>query len=504
MLEAVSISRTFGSTRANDCLTMSIERGEIVGLLGENGAGKSTLLSTFAGMIQPDSGHLQIDGEPVVIRSPKDALRLGISIVFQHFSLVPAFTVREQMRLAGWKADHLPDILASRFRGDEVIDDLSLGERQLVEISRALVSRPRFLLLDEPTSILTTAESERLFDIMRGLRSDGTAVVLVTHKMHEAMAVCDRIVVLRHGKSVDHLIRTDSGWPEGTERRLLASMFGTDLIHSPDVPRQPSPAGSRAQTEADSTDGTPAVFRATGLASEGSERRRELRQVNLEIGRGEICAIVGVDGQGQRELAAVCAGYSEASGSIHLSGNLLPMGDASAFRKRGIAYLTDDRMGEGTVPGFTVEDVLAMKRQRDWPFSRAGLLRRRAIREFAGNMISRWRIEPPRASAPIGTLSGGNIQKVLLARELDIATAFLIVNKPSQGLDSRTRDLVWDAIHEFARDGGGVLLLTSDIDEALEQADRVGVMYAGAVSGFQPVGRIERSTLERMMVVGWQ
>jgi len=147
---------------------------------------------------------------------------------------------------------------------------------------------------------------------------------------------------------------------------------------------------------------------------------------------------------------------------------------------------------------------LAMKRQRDWPFSRAGLLRRRAIREFAGNMISRWRIEPPRARAPIGTLSGGNIQKVLLARELDIAAAFLIVNKPSQGLDSRTRDLVWDAIHEFARGGGGVLLLTSDIDEALEQADRVGVMYAGAVSGFQPVGRIERSTLERMMVVGWQ
>jgi len=147
---------------------------------------------------------------------------------------------------------------------------------------------------------------------------------------------------------------------------------------------------------------------------------------------------------------------------------------------------------------------LAMKRQRDWPFSRAGLLRRRAIREFAGNMISRWRIEPPRASAPIGTLSGGNIQKVLLARELDIATAFLIVNKPSQGLDSRTRDLVWDAIRQFARDGGGVLLLTSDVDEALEQADRVGVMYAGAVSGLEPVDTIARSTLERMMVVGWQ
>ena len=495
MLEATCISKTYGSIRANDCLTASINPGEIVGLLGENGAGKSTFLSILAGRIQPDSGYLQIDGQRVEISSPRDALHLGISIVFQHFALVPSFTVREQLRLAGWDAPQLPDLLASRLSGDEIIGQLSLGERQLVEIARARVSNPRFLLLDEPTSILTTAEAHGLFEVMRGLREDGTSVVLVTHKLQEAMAVCDRIVVLRRGRAVDGISRMSHGWPEGCENRLLRSMFGS--LPGNDVP-VPIPASAK-RPQSDSS----VRFHIQDVSTPAAHGRMGLHHIDLDIGDGEIVAVVGVDGQGQRELADVCAGYARISGIITLDGHVLPAGNAPAFRHAGVAYLTDDRIGEGAVPGFSIEANLAMKQQRDWPLSRLGILRRRAIRQYARDMIAAWNIEPPRANLPIDVLSGGNVQKVLLARELSIASSLLIVNKPSQGLDARTRDLVWNAIRQFAENRGAVLLLATDVDEALAFADRVAVIYEGRVSALSGTSDIARAELERMMVAGW-
>jgi simple sugar transport system ATP-binding protein len=410
------------------------------------------------------------------------------------------------MRLAGWTSPILPELLVSRFAGDELIADLSLGERQLVEIARALVPGPRYLLLDEPTSILTTEETERLFVIMRDLRRSGTSVVLVTHKLHEALEVCDRIVVLRRGSAVDSQVRTAMSWPEGSEDRLLRAMFGAendDLIADPPAGTV-APLKASVKTEDVGKPQPGILLQATNLVTTASQGRRALNHVSLDIREGEICAIVGVDGQGQRELAEVCSGYGRASGTISLRGRPLPPGDAAAFRHVGVAYLTDDRIGEGAIPGSSIEETLIMKRQREQPFSRFGVLWRRAIRQNAETMIARWNVEPARPSASMGTLSGGNVQKVLLARELSIARSLLIVDKPAQGLDVRTRIQVWKAIRAFAEDGGGVLLLTTDVDEAMEHANRVAVIYGGKVSSLEPVRAMSRSGIERMMVVGWK
>jgi ABC-type uncharacterized transport system ATPase subunit len=374
----------------------------------------------------------------------------------------------------------------------------------LIEIARALVSGPRVLLLDEPTSILTSSETQQLFLLLRGLSERGISVVFVTHKLHEAMHVCDRIVVLRKGRTVGEKRRSRSGWPSGTETGLLRLMFGPSGSPDDEVALELGvPESVIPQSPELAKPDTNLLFCVRDVAAPAHPGRRALHQVSIDVAEHEICAIVGVDGQGQRELAEVCAGYAPADGTVSLRGRALPIGDAESFRRAGIAYLTDDRMGEGTVPGFTLAENLIMKRQHDWPFSRHGRLRPGEVRDQAAEEVSRWHIEPPNPQAPIGTLSGGNIQKVLLARELSIASSLLIVNNPSQGLDTRTRTQVWSAIKEFATNQGSVLLFTADIDEAFARADRVGVMYEGVVSTLLPVAYGIRSDLERMMVAGW-
>lgn len=225
--------------------------------------------------------------------------------------------------------------------------------------------------------------------------------------------------------------------------------------------------------------------------------------MSFEVGEGEICAIVGVDGQGQRELADVCAGYTTADGALTQRDSPLKLGNQRGFSRAGIAYLSDDRMDIGSIAGFSIEDNLVLKRQREWPFSWHGILRRRAIREYARQQIDRWQIKPPDPTAKVETLSGGNIQKVLLARELAMVSSLLVANNPVRGLDQRASDHVWRAVHDFASTGGGVLLLTSDVDEALQQAHRVGVIYDGRVSTLMPVEDNARTAVERMMVSGW-
>lgn len=488
MLETINLVRSFGQSRAVDQVTLSIAPGEILGLVGENGAGKSTLLSLLAGMQTPDSGEMRIDSEIARFSSPADARRAGITIAYQHFSLVPTFTIREQLRLSGSHASALPDILQMRFSGNEIIGELSLGEQQRVEIAKALLTRPRVLLLDEPTSILSANETLELLEIMRDVSAEGTSVVFVTHKMHEALNVCDRIIALRLGKVTGTLEKSPNGWVPGSEQALLGFIFGTSDVHEPvTATRVIDP-----QT----------LFRLEQVSTSADTTTRSLKQVSLDVGEGEILVIVGIDGQGQRELAEVCTGYRTAKGRIRLRERVLVAGHVREFDNAGIGYLTDDRLGEGTFPQASIEDTLMLKQQRTRAFSRHGCLRRKAIRAHAREQIERWKIVPARPTASIETLSGGNVQKVVLARELSRPLSVLIANKPTHGLDVQTRDMIWSAFHEFADRAGGVIVFSPDLEEALELGDRVAVITDGRVSTPQLVSTAVRSDLEQMMVSG--
>lgn len=504
MLEARDISKRYGTIAANDCLSISILPGEVLGMLGENGAGKSTLLSILAGMVQPDSGHLLIDGARVSFRSPADAIRCGIGTVYQHFSLVPTFTVHEQLRLAGWRSASLPEMLRNRMSGKERIDHLSLGERQQVEIAKAMLSRPRILLLDEPTSILTPDESVRLLETARTFRTQGTSVVLVTHKLREAMGACDRIVVMRQGAVAGTVERSPKGWANDCEERLLRFMFGPDVARSTRTLWPPAtPDRERIQGETGQTIEQHDLFRATSITIDAKTGTSPLRNVTLTVNSGQVCVIVGIDGHGQRELAEVCTGHRRASGTLAFRGHTLPFGKAARFQRAGIGYLTDDRLGEGGVPKLSVAFNLVLKRHRVPRFSKLGNLRKKSILADARMKVMEWSISPPSVDTPFGLLSGGNMQKVLLAREIATSPRMLIANKPTQGLDVRTQAIVWRALREVASRAGGVLVFSTDLDEARSQADRIAVMFGGRVSSLVPVDSIDRATLARMMVSGW-
>lgn len=514
MLETQGITKRYGAVVANDRLSISIPAGEVVGLLGENGAGKSTLLSVLSGMVHPDAGHLLLDGKEISFDSPGDAIRHGIGTVYQHFSLVPTLTVREQLRLAGWRSPPLPPLLQGKFSGNERIEMLSLGERQRVEIAKALIATPRVLLLDEPTSILAPTEISQLFDLLRAIRDQGTSVVLVTHKLHEVIELSDRIVVLRQGAVAGHVERPAAEWDDGTEDRLLRLMFGggasseqaTVVADLPDAPLA-SEVERVIVVVADRTHDPLFTVRHLSTPARGGRGRGRgepsLRDISLEVQAGMICAVVGIDGQGQRQLAEMLTGHRHANGEITLRDRALSGEPASAFSRSGIGYLTDDRQGEGGIAAFSIAMNLILKRQRQRQFSQFGILRRNAIADEARHLVSAWSIAPANASVPLGLLSGGNIQKVLLAREMAMSPTVLIANKPTHGLDTKTQTIVWQAVQEIIRRDGGVLFFTTDLDEALAHADRVAVIANGKVSPFVPSHATDRITLGNLMVSGW-
>ncbi|MGI8403511.1 MAG: ABC transporter ATP-binding protein [Thermomicrobiales bacterium] len=506
MLETREITKRYGAVLVNDRLSLSILPGEVVGLLGENGAGKSTILAVLSGMVKPDDGCLLLDGKRITVNSPGDAVRYGISTVYQHFSLVPTLTVCEQLRLAGWRSSTLPELLQGTVSRNTRIDMLSLGERQRVEISKALMSSPRFLLLDEPTSILAPGEIMQLFDVLRAIRDQGTSIVLVTHKLDEAVALSDRIVVLRQGAVAGSARRAGSGWGIGTKERLLDLMFGTtpdqEVVVS-DVPAAARPVSVPVSIAGEPDRTNEALLSVRHVAVHGRGDGRAIRDVSLEVPAGTIGAIVGIDGQGQRELAEVLTGYRSAEGEITLRGRSLAGTSAHVFSHAGIGYLTGDRQREGGVAGMSVAMNLMLKRQRQRRFSRSGILRRKAIAAEARHLVSTWSISPGDISTPLALLSGGNIQKVLLARELAMSPLVLVANNPTSGLDAKTQAIVWQAMREITRRNGGVLFFTTDIEEALAQSDRVAVISGGHVSPFVPSHATDRLALANMMASGW-
>ncbi len=546
IVEMHDITKRFGPVLANDHVSLDLWPGEIHAVLGENGAGKTTLMNVLAGMYQPDSGSIRIAGEEVHLASPADALRRGIGTVYQHFTLVPNLSILENvalgaeggalLNLAGFEANvtsMLTDFGLDVSPRTE-IRHLALGQRQRVEIVKALLRGSRVLLLDEPTSVLTPGEVTSLLALLRQLRDQGVAVVLITHKLGEALAVSDRVTILRGGRNAGDLgPDVMSGANRDSVRtRIIEQMFGGSpraevaefsANHPGVMPRKHTEESrltvkpkrgepkflAAAQRDTTLTARPPGIPTAGVLLSLrnittlGERGAPDLHDLSLDLYRGEVFGIAGVDGNGQKELGEVIAGQRQVvSGQVLLDGADITNRGVAAATRLGIGYVTDDRLHEGSVAESSVTDNVALKSIGRKPFSNGFWLNRRAMEDQARRLITEFDVKTPGPGAPIGMLSGGNIQKLLLARELGLDPKLLVCNKPTTGLDLRTAQFVIRALREQANADKVVVLIASELDELLEISDRIGVMYNGQLVAVMPRAEADPEILGNYMLGG--
>ncbi|HBY96090.1 MAG TPA: ABC transporter ATP-binding protein [Chloroflexi bacterium] len=501
LVEMRGITKRFPGVVANQGIDLLIRRGEIHTVLGENGAGKSTLMNILAGMIPPDEGSIIVRGEPVTLESPHKALSLGIGTVYQHFTLVPTLTIIENVIL-GRDSGFLLDVRGAERRLQGMLGDfgistsprtpvghLSVGQQQRVEIIKVLFRGSEVLLLDEPTSVLTPLEVQELFQILLRLKAEGVAVVFITHKLEEALQISDRITVLRQGQNVGEL------GPEALfgADRVLVKQWIVDLMFG-GLPPQESPAAGRRQERR-------TILALHGVTALGDQGRPAVQDFSLALRAGEIFGLAGVDGNGQKELGEVIAGQRRViKGQIVLDGIEITNRGAPAAVKAGIGYVTDDRLGEGSISMGSVAENLVLKAIDRPPFSKWGLLNRKAIEANALRLIRQFEVKTPGPSTRLSVLSGGNVQKLILARELALNPRVLVANKPTSGLDLKTARFVLRTLKERANQGSAILLISSELDELLELSDRIGVIYNGCLLATFGRGEVDLESIGRLML----
>jgi len=494
MLEMRGITKRFPGVVANDHVDFEVRAGEVHSLLGENGAGKSTLMRVLYGLYQADEGQIRLRGEAVNISSPNAAIKHGIGMIHQHFMLVPTLTVADNVALGlpsprGFLTD--PDGVAARIHdlseryGLKVdpkafVWQLAVGERQRVEIIKALYRNASLLILDEPTAVLTPQEVDDLFLVLRQMVADGRGLVFISHKIREVLALSDRITVLRNGRTVGTV------HPAEVSRQDLAHMMvGRDVtgVQNP-ADRQPGEARLSVQ----------------GLSVTGDRGTEAVRDLSLEVRSGEIVGIAGVSGNGQRELAEAISGLRQASkGSISLEGKELGGRSPAGIRKAGLAYVPEERMRDGLIGDFTVADNLMLIDYRAARFSRWGFLRNPSIRHHCAELVSAFQVKTPSLDTPAHNLSGGNIQKLILARELSGEPRVLLVAQPTRGVDVGAAEYIHQRLIEQRARGTAILIITEDLDEVLALSDRILVMYEGEVIGQADPKDVTRETLGLMM-----
>ncbi|MFC4222597.1 putative B6 ABC transporter ATP-binding protein [Lysinibacter cavernae] len=501
-LELRGISKAFPGVIANDHVSFSVSPGEVRCLLGENGAGKSTIVSIVAGMQQPDAGGILVDGVEVRLASPQDALRNGIGVVYQHSTLIPAFSVLENLMLtedassrgivldrsgARRRFAELSQLLGISVDVNAKAGDLGLGQQQQVEIVRALWRGSRILVLDEPTSMLTPQGIADLETTINRLAAEGIAIVLITHKLREVIAVGSSVTVLRAGKSVlsysrEELTRNDSSAGiADVQPEIVSAMFGEEMT-APQTDTRPRPGGDvddRTATATLKLNSDP-VLELRGVSTTSATVDGRITDIDVSLHAGEIMGIAGIDGNGQRGLAEVIAGQRQpAAGSLVLEGEDITSVGVRGRQRRGLRYVTDDRTGEGSVGGLSVALNLVLKRIGERPFWKRGVIQRGQIDAEARQLVRDFDIRTPSINARAATLSGGNLQKLLLARELAHSPRVLIVSKPTYGLDTHTVDRVRALLKGFVDGGGAILLLSADLDELVQLAHRIGVLEGG-------------------------
>ncbi|MBW8872339.1 MAG: ABC transporter ATP-binding protein [Leifsonia sp.] len=492
-LQLRGITKRFGALTANDHIDLTVESGEIHALLGENGAGKSTLMNVLYGLYQADEGEILLDDVVQHFSGPGDAMGAGIGMVHQHFMLVPVFTVAENVMLG-----HEPtkfggrlDLAAARAQvreissrfgfdvdPDALVEDLPVGVQQRVEIIKALSRDARVLVFDEPTAVLTPQETDELMAIMRQLKEAGTAIVFITHKLREVREVADRITVIRLGKVVGE------AKPTASNTELASMMVGRSVDLA--ISKNPPKLGAEA-------------FVVKDLSVVDAADQYVVSNVSFDVRAGEVLAIAGVQGNGQTELVEAILGLqSRVTGSITLDGVELVGKSVGGVLDAGVGFVPEDRTEDGLVAEFTIAENLMLDRSAGAPFVRRGALQLAALESFAEEKVREFDIRAQGVTTHVGRLSGGNQQKVVLARELSRELRLLVASQPTRGLDVGSIEFVHTRI-VAARDSGiPVVVVSTELDEVVTLADRIAVMYRGSIVGIVP-GDTSRDVLGLMM-----
>jgi simple sugar transport system ATP-binding protein len=499
LVELVGITKAFPGVLANDQIDLTLHAGAVHCLLGENGAGKSTLIGILSGLTRPDEGTIRIDGEVTAMSSPRRSLDCGIGTVHQHSTLIPALTVLENLMLGDTRRVRL-DEAGARTRLRELavqlgieIDpdakaiDLALGHQQQVEIVKALWRGSRVLILDEPTSMLTPQGVAELAKVLARLKEQGQAIIFITHKLHEALTLGDEVSILRQGRIVGRIdgptMRAKSH--EALRADIVRMMFGDAPGDVADVAELRDVVEVEAPRRVDP--GADVILEVRGLSAPGEGTERGIEDASFELRQGEILGVAGVDGNGQRALAEAIAGQRRAThGDVLLFGGSVVRLQVAARQKLGLRYVTDDRLGEGIVAGLPVGLNLFLKRVGDKPFWRHGRMQRSIVDARAAELVREYDVRTPSVSTRVSTLSGGNIQKVMLARELSFDPKVVVFHKPTYGLDVKTTATVRDLIRKLAADGGAALVISTDLDELLEISDRIAVLSRSRLIGVVP------------------
>lgn len=493
LLEARNIVKIFGTLRANDDVTLKVMPGEIHAFLGENGAGKSTLVKMIYGALQPTAGQFLWKGSVVHVSNPAEARRLGIGMVFQHFSLFESLTVAENIALAldgSFDLDALSKriIQISQEYGlpvdpTSVVGDLSVGERQRIEILRCLLQSPKLLIMDEPTSVLTPQEADQLFVVLKRLASEGCAVLYISHRLEEVKGLCTAATILRHGKivaSVDP--RKESA---GSLARL---MVGAD-IHTV------KPAGTAARGK------ERLILKNLSLAADGAFGV-SLKNISLSVAAGEVVAIAGVAGNGQGELFDAISGEHPVSDANMLVADGVAQGRAgiNARRKAGMAFVAEERLGHGAVPNLPLSTNMVLTRHAaDDEISRRGLVDMANAVVAKERIVKNYDVRKGKSDPEARALSGGNLQKFVMGRELDRNPGILVVNQPTWGVDAGAAAAIRQALVDLSRAGSAVLVISQDLDEIFEIADRVAVISRGQLSAARPARELNRESIGLLM-----